>query len=217
MIPSKLTEFIDSLNDRKAAKKLSDKLNSLQRNYGDNFQYTTKIAYYVDEETNVARLIFTSLVGKQSYDVFNGNIAEFISKAHKLEDGRNVEVFGIVLGDFLTMPELEALNNYNRYCEKKISKDSAKQAITVRYKLGDVLTLKSKIRDGSKKIIKKFIVKKIIWSICSNPVNVIVVKQIEGPVNNMSLTKADCKKYHIKYEENLQVYSMLTNFIKIKQ
>ena len=217
MIPSKLTEFIDSLNDRKAAKKLSDKLNSLQRNYGDNFQYTTKIAYYVDEETNVARLIFTSLVGKQSYDVFNGNIAEFISKAHKLEDGRNVEVFGIVLTDFLTMPELEALNNYNRYCEKKISKDSAKQAITVRYKLGDVLTLKSKIRDGSKKIIKKFIVKKIIWSICSNPVNVIVVKQVEGPVNNMSLTKADCKKYHIKYEENLQVYSMLTNFIKLKQ
>ena len=217
MIPSKLTEFIDSLNDRKAAKKLSDKLNSLQRNYGDNFQYTTKIAYYVDEETNVARLIFTNLVGKQSYDVFNGNIAEFISKAHKLEDGRNVEVFGIVLTDFLTMPELEALNNYNRYCEKKISKDSAKQAITVRYKLGDVLTLKSKIRDGSKKIIKKFIVKKIIWSICSNPVNVIVVKQVEGPVNNMSLTKADCKKYHIKYEENLQVYSMLTNFIKLKQ
>lgn len=217
MIPSKLTEFIDSLNDRKAAKKLSDKLNSLQRNYGDNFQYTTKIAYYVDEETNVARLIFTSLVGKQSYDVFNGNIAEFISKAHKLEDGRNVEVFGIVLTDFLTMPELEALNNYNRYCEKKISKDSAKQAITVRYKLGDVLTLKSKIRDGSKKIIKKFIVKKIIWSICSNPVNVIVVQQVEGPINNMSLTKADCKKYHIKYEENLQVYSMLTNFIKLKQ
>ena len=217
MIPNKLTEFIDCLDDKKAAKKLKDKLESLQKNYDENFQYITKIAYYVDDETKVARLIFTSLVGKQSFELFTGNISEFISETHTLDDGKPIQVFGIVLNDFLSIAEINALAEYNKYCEKKLSKDAAKQSINVRYKLGDILTLKSKIRDGSKKIIKKFVVKKIIWSICSNPVNVIVVQQIEGPVNNMSLTKADCKKYHIKYEENLQVYSMLTNFIKIKQ
>ena len=85
----------------------------------------------------------------------------------------------------------------------------------VRYKVGDILMLKSKIRNGSKKNYKKFIVRKVIWSINANPVNVLVLKQTGGQVTNMSMSKNDCKRYHIKYEENLQVYSMMMNFIKI--
>ncbi len=63
-----------------------------------------------------------------------------------------------------------------------------------KYKIGDIILLKGKIRDGSRRMVKKFIVKKIIWSINSRPVNIVVVQQIEGPVNNLSLTKFDCKK-----------------------
>lgn len=217
MIPQRLVDFIDCLNDRDAAKKLHNKIRDLQKKYPENVPYITKIAYHVDEESKVARLIFTSLIGKESFEVMSGSISEFISEQRYLESGAKIDVFGIVLKEFLTQDEFDALEEYLRYCQKKISKDAAKSIVKVRYSLGDVIALRSKIRDGSKKVIKKFIVRQIIWSINSNPVNVLILKQIEGPLNNMSLTKADCKKYHIKYEENLQVYSMLMNFTKVSK
>lgn len=123
----------------------------------------------------------------------------------------------VMLNAELSEELIEMLSDYNGYIEKKEAKTKAKTSCPIRYKVGDILVLKSKIKDGSKKTIKKFIVKKTIWSIKANPVNILILKQIEGQINNMSLTKNDCKKYHIKYEENLQVYSMFMNFIKIKK
>lgn len=101
--------------------------------------------------------------------------------------------------------------------KKKRSKNEAKIAVKVRYKIGDHVILRGKIKDGSERIVKKFEVKKVIWSVNSNPVNILILKQIEGPNNNRSLDKNDCKKYHIKYEEGLQVYSMMLNFSKIRK
>ena len=100
---------------------------------------------------------------------------------------------------------------------KKKSKANAKNALKTRYKIGDILILRGKIRDGSPELIKKFEVKKVIWSIREVPVNILILKQLEGVNNNMSLTKNDCKRYHIKYEEGLQSYSMMLNFIKRKK
>lgn len=217
MISRKLLNFIDAMHEKEAASKLYQQVNKLQSNYDQNMVYTTKIVYYIDDETKVARLLFTNLIGKQSFEVFSGDIAKFISETHNLEDGSTITVFGIKLKELLEPSEIDLLIEYNEYCQKKYAKDEAKSSISLRYKLGDVVILKSKIRDGSKKVIKKFIVKKIIWSVNSNPVNVLVLKQIEGPLNNLSMTKADCKKYHIKYEENLQVYSMFMNFMKISK
>lgn len=215
MLPNCLITFIDAMHDREAAKKLHKKLNSMQQDYDDNISYLTKIAYYVDSETKVARLIFTDRIGKESFDIFTADIEKFVSESHTDETGKGILVFGIPLKDNFDNKEIELLENYNDYCQKKISKDEAKKLVQVRFKVGDVIALRSKIRDGSKKNFRKFIVKKIIWSIHSNPVNIIIAKQISGNITNMSLTKADCKKYHIKYEENLQVYSMFMNFIKV--
>ena len=101
--------------------------------------------------------------------------------------------------------------------KKKWSKNEAKASVKTRYKIGDQVILRGKIKDGSERIVKKFEVKKVIWSVHSNPVNILILKQIEGPNNNRSLDKNDCKKYHIKYEEGLQVYSMMLNFSKIRK
>ena len=101
--------------------------------------------------------------------------------------------------------------------KKKWSKNEAKASVKTRYKIGDHVILRGKIKDGSERIVKKFEVKKVIWSVHSNPVNILILKQIEGPNNNRSLDKNDCKKYHIKYEEGLQVYSMMLNFSKIRK
>lgn len=101
--------------------------------------------------------------------------------------------------------------------KKKKSKNEAKNAVKVRYKIGDYIVLRGKIKDGSEPIVKKFEVKKVIWSIHANPVNILILKQLEGVNNNRSLDKNDCLKYHIKYEPGLQVYSMMLNFSKIRR
>lgn len=216
IIPSCLLDFINNMHDTKASAKLLKKITSLAEEYDNHQVYLTKIAYYVDSETKLARLIFTDRIGKESFSIFTSDIEKFVSESHKDENGKGIVVFGIPLADVLDLKELEMLDRYNDYCQKKISKDEAKKLVTTRFKVGDVVALRTKIKDGSKRNFRKFIVKKVIWSIHSNPVNILVVKQISGNITNMSLTKADCKKYHIKYEENLQVYSMFMNFIKVK-
>ena len=215
MLPNCLKTFAEAMHDREAAQKLYKKLFSMQQEYEENIPYLTKIAYYVDSETKIARLIFTDRIGRESFDIFTTDIEKFVSESHTDETGKGILVFGIPLKDNLDTKEIELLEKYNDYCLKKISKNEAKKLVQVRYKVGDVIALRSKIRDGSKKDYRKFIVRKIIWSIHSNPVNIIIAQQISGNVTNMSLTKADCKKYHIKYEKNLQVYSMFMNFIKV--
>ena len=114
-------------------------------------------------------------------------------------------------------PVLKAIIEKKDYLTKKSnSKNDAKSLVNKRYKIGDHLMLKGKIRDGSEKIVKKFVVKKVIWSIKNKPMNILILKQYEGPCNNMTLNKSDCVKYHIKYEPGLQAYSMMMNFYKIK-
>lgn len=101
--------------------------------------------------------------------------------------------------------------------KKKQSKYEAKNSIKTNYKVGDHVILRGKIKDGSERVVKKFEVIKVIWSIKANPVNILILKQYEGPNNNRSLDRDDCKKYHIKYEPGLQVYSMMLNFSKIRK
>ena len=94
-------------------------------------------------------------------------------------------------------------------------KRDAKASTSKRYKIGDTLLLKTGIRDGSEKVLKKFVVKKVIWKVKDNIRNILVLKQIAGPQTTIfTLSRVDCRRYHIKYEPGLQVYSMEMNFIK---
>lgn len=212
MLPKQLWNFCEAMQSKHASAKLYEKICDLAEAVNQNTVFVTKIGYYVDSETNDPYLLVSSLSGKESFKQMAGDLEQFVNK-DKEDNSHKVYLFK--LDNELTQHELELLCKYNDYCQKKISKDEAKSLVTVRYKIGDVLVLKSKIRDGSKRNYRKFVVKKIIWSINSNPVNIIIVKQVSGPITNMSLSKNDCKRYHIKYEENLQVYSMSMNFVKI--
>lgn len=117
----------------------------------------------------------------------------------------------------LTLDETDAITKHNFIINKKNAKDEAKKKTDIKYKIGDILLLRGKIKDGSKRVVKKFIVRKVIWSVRTNPVNILILKQIEGDCNNSTLSRDDCKRYHIKYEEGLQVYSMMMNFVKIRK
>lgn len=119
--------------------------------------------------------------------------------------------------DDLSDDELKFVNTYIAKHEKKLSKNKAKSKVNEQYKIGDILTLRGKIRDGSSRVVKKFEVKKVIWSIRGKEMNILILKQLSGPNNNRSLGKDDCIKYHIKYEPGLQVYSMMLGFVKNKK
>lgn len=84
-----------------------------------------------------------------------------------------------------------------------------------KWEIGATYILKSKRRDGSDNLVKEFVLKKFIWTEKLMPVNVLIMKQVSGPCNNLyTLNKFDCQRYHIKFEPGLQVWSMEHNFIK---
>ncbi len=141
-------------------------------------------------------------------DTEDGKVVIYVTKDNKTTEN----VF-----DNLDKEVKEGIDLAMAIRKKKKSKNEAKNAVKVRYKIGDYIILRGKIKDGSEPIVKKFEVKKIIWSINANPVNILILKQLDGVNNNRSLDRNDCLKYHIKYEPGLQVYSMMLNFSKIRR
>lgn len=91
---------------------------------------------------------------------------------------------------------------------------SEKQPVT---KVKPVKTKKFKIGEhylihpmNNKKVRREFVVKKTIYSIKDREVNIVIMKQISGPesTTKFTLSKEDCLKFHLKYEDGLQVCSM---------
>ena len=91
---------------------------------------------------------------------------------------------------------------------------SGKQPVTT---VKPVKTKKFKIGEhylihpmNNKKLRREFVVKKTIYSIKDREVNIVIMKQISGPesTTKFTLSKEDCLKFHLKYEDGLQVYSM---------
>lgn len=143
----------------------------------------------------------------------------------KKEDSPDVLLITCTVGDYsktfsttidITLDEVERINTHNIIAKKKKSKDEAKKLINRKFNVGDILLLRGKYKDGSARNEKYFEVKKVIWSLKGQIVNALILKQLSGTNNNMSLTKKDCVKYHVKYEPGLQVYPMNLDFKKRK-
>mgnify|MGYP003298680730 CR=1 FL=1 len=101
---------------------------------------------------------------------------------------------------------------------KQIKKQEVKEKVKTKYVVGDIYSLSIKSRDNSKSIRKTFELKKFIYTINEEEVNILIMKQLSGPTSMMfTLNKEDCKKYHIKYEEGLQVFSMYSKFVKLNK
>ena len=96
---------------------------------------------------------------------------------------------------------------------KRDYKHEAKAKVKRKFKLGDLISLKIKSKGGSKEVIKGFRVVKTVYSMNDTETNILILKQIYGPKGTMyTLNRHDCKKLHIKYEPELQVFSMLLNW-----
>ena len=100
---------------------------------------------------------------------------------------------------------------------KQEAKNKAKADIGKKFVIGQVYMLRQKSVCGSKEIVKKYVLKKFIYTSKNEILNVLILKQIEGPVGTIfTLNRNDCKRYHIKYEPGLQVFSMEFNWIPCK-
>ena len=99
---------------------------------------------------------------------------------------------------------------------------SGKQPVTT---VKPVKTKKFKIGEhylihpmNNKKLRREFVVKKTIYSIKDREVNIVIMKQISGPesTTKFTLSKEDCLKFHLKYEDGLQVCSMELDWKPLK-
>lgn len=100
---------------------------------------------------------------------------------------------------------------------KQELKHQMKDLVKKKFVVGKKYMLKQKSICGSQEIVKKYICKKFIYTSKTKPLNVLIMKQVEGPTGKIfTLNKNDCKRYHIKYEPGLQVFSMEFNWIPCK-
>lgn len=100
---------------------------------------------------------------------------------------------------------------------KQEARDKAKSIINQKFVVGKTYMYRHKGVCGSRDIVKKYILKKKIYSSRGVILNILIMKQIEGPMDKIfTLPRDDCKRFHIKYEPGLQVHSMVNNWIPCK-
>ena len=89
------------------------------------------------------------------------------------------------------------------YETKRRLKNEAKAQVKKKFIIGRTYYLK-----GRGNVKKEYILKKYIYTINESIVNIVIMKQISGPKASIyTLNPYDCKRYHIKYEDGLQVFS----------
>ena len=100
---------------------------------------------------------------------------------------------------------------------KQKAKNNAKALVKKKFVVGKKYMLRQKSVCGSREIIKKYVCKKFIYTVKDEILNILILKQVEGPKGTIfTLNRNDCKRYHIKYEPGLQVFSMEFNWIPCK-
>lgn len=100
---------------------------------------------------------------------------------------------------------------------KQDAKNNAKALVKKKFVVGKKYMLRQKSVCGSREIIKKYVCKKFIYTVKDELLNILILKQVEGPKGTIfTLNRNDCKRYHIKYEPGLQVFSMEFNWIPCK-
>lgn len=137
-------------------------------------------------------------------------ITTILSKFHLAEqpDEAVIEVEGQTDTDESTLSEYES---------KLLVKHSVKKSINKKFRLGEIYYLKNKNKQTGMYEVREFVLKKIIYTVKDQPVEVLIMKQIDGPVNtSFVLSKAECALFHIKYEPGLQIWSMRMNWTRKK-
>lgn len=85
--------------------------------------------------------------------------------------------------------------------------------------VGNHYMLKFKSLYKKDTVKKTYELKKFVYSMKDEPLNIVIMKQLTGPVSNMlfTLSKKDCERIHLKFEPGLQVFPMSMDWINLTQ
>ena len=100
---------------------------------------------------------------------------------------------------------------------KQDAKKSAKMSMSkYRYRVGEKYSLRQKGPDGAVLNEMTFQVRKFVYTVGVNPVNIVIMKQLSGkPCSRRCISHLDASLFHLKYEPGLFIFPMNTNFFKI--
>lgn len=97
---------------------------------------------------------------------------------------------------------------------KHESRRDAKQKALFKYRIGDKYMSKHNLSGN----ITLFEVKKTVYTVGATIINIVVMKLIYGkPFTKNTLSRTDCKTFHIKYEPGLYVFNMNHRFRKLTE
>lgn len=103
----------------------------------------------------------------------------------------------------------DGVNNIEKNSKPEVKKKVRKFKIGERYLIYPM---------NNKKLRREFVVKKTIYNIKGKEVNIVIMKQISGSESTkFTLSKEDCLKFHLKFEEGLQVFSMELDWKLVKK
>lgn len=156
-----------------------------------------------DQLTKIQNEILIKYSIDVSPAVVNGRYIYTLEKVDYIE--KYVKNDGII-------PELVDTKPYIDHVRRESKKRIGKKFI-----VGEKYYTKTKI--GTSTTYKVYELKKYIYSIGEISVCCLIMKQIGGEptTSKFTLNRNDCIKYHIKYEEGLEVFPMEYNFIKIDE
>ena len=102
--------------------------------------------------------------------------------------------------------------------QKQACKQQAKSKTKFKYRIGDIYSLTMRTLDGKTSFSELYRVKKFVYTVGNTPVNIVIMKLIGGNTpRRRSISPNDCRAFHIKYENDLYVFSMNTRFTKLSE
>lgn len=133
---------------------------------------------------------------------------------HRLCDGEDTKVTPEMKVDAEGNPEPKTVANPTDISEiKKMAKSNCK----TKFVRGRLYKLRIKGCSGSESLSSVYRCVQIVHTIKKEVVNIVVMKLVgDHPIQNHKiycLNTYDCKKFHIKYEDGLEVFSQLLNWI----
>jgi hypothetical protein len=109
-------------------------------------------------------------------------------------------------------------DKYEAIKQKRTCKQQAKSNTKFRYSIGDIYGLTMCTLDGNTSFSEVYRVKKFVYTVGNTPVNIVIMKLIAGDTpRRRSISPNDCRAFHIKYENDLYVFSMNTRFTKLSE
>lgn len=124
--------------------------------------------------------------------------------------------FNIVRESYENLMDVE--EHHEMIQTKRESKQAAKDSVKNKwFKIGKYYSLKKFDLNGNIKDINVFKCVKFIYTVGINQVNHVVMQKIGEPLNGnaRTLSRLDCKMWHIKYSPDLYMFSMNQRFYPV--